>query len=138
MYEVLLLAIDGSDPSKRALDAAKELACVAKGEIKVLHVRERGIAPGGLGAQLETEDPSDAENLVARAVATLKSAGVKASAEVVDTTSVAKGILQAADATGASVIVMGTRGHSDLASLLVGSTAHKVIHLASCPVLVVA
>jgi nucleotide-binding universal stress UspA family protein len=32
---------------------------------------------------------------------------------------------------------MGTRGLSDFSGLLVGSVAHKVIHHADCPVLVV-
>jgi nucleotide-binding universal stress UspA family protein len=38
---------------------------------------------------------------------------------------------------GADVIVMGSRGRGDLAGLVLGSTAHKVIHLADRPVLVV-
>ena len=35
------------------------------------------------------------------------------------------------------IIVMGSRGRGDLAGLVVGSTAHKVIHLADRPVLIV-
>ena len=38
---------------------------------------------------------------------------------------------------GVDVIVMGSRGPGDLAGLLLGSTAHKVIHLADRPVLIV-
>ena len=35
------------------------------------------------------------------------------------------------------VIVMGSRGRGDLAGLVLGSTAHKVIHLTDRPVLIV-
>jgi nucleotide-binding universal stress UspA family protein len=46
-------------------------------------------------------------------------------------------IVAAARARDAGVIVMGSRGRSDLTALVLGSTAHKVIHLSDRPVLVV-
>jgi len=45
--------------------------------------------------------------------------------------------VDAASAYDAGVIVMGSRGRNDLTGLLLGSTAHKVIHLSDRPVLVV-
>jgi nucleotide-binding universal stress UspA family protein len=38
---------------------------------------------------------------------------------------------------GASVLVVGTRGRGDFASLVLGSTSHRAIQLATCDVLVV-
>ena len=69
----------------------------------------------------------------------LARAGVKAHGEVRNTIfgSAAREILADAKAHDAGVIVMGSKGRGDLAGLLLGSTAHKVIHLSDRPVLVV-
>ena len=49
---------------------------------------------------------------------------------------VTKLVVETAHDHGAGVIVLGSRGHGDLSALLLGSVAHKVIHLADRPVLV--
>jgi nucleotide-binding universal stress UspA family protein len=137
MYERILVAIDHSASTDRTLAAAKELAGLAKGEIWVLHVREREVIPRmGL---IPTESDEEAEVGVKAAVAALAEAGVTAHAEVADVVfgHAAREIVDVARQHDAGVIVMGTRGRSDLAGLVLGSTAHKVIHLADRPVLVV-
>jgi nucleotide-binding universal stress UspA family protein len=49
----------------------------------------------------------------------------------------AREIVEDAKLHDVNLIVMGSRGRGDLVGLVLGSTAHKVIHLADRPVLVV-
>ena len=103
----------------------------------MVHLREREVIPRmGLVA---TESDADAEAAVTAAVDALTAAGVRAHGEVRDTIfgHAAREIIQDAKEHEADIIVMGSRGRGDLAGLVLGSTAHKVIHLADRPVLVV-
>jgi nucleotide-binding universal stress UspA family protein len=124
--------------SERALQAARDLALLSKSELWVLHLREREIvAKAGLLPPLETY--SEAGKAVEATVETLIQAGVKAHGEVRDTLFgyTAADIVRDAKEHDVDVIVMGSQGLTDLAGLVLGSTAHKVIHLADRPVLVV-
>jgi len=51
---------------------------------------------------------------------------------VVEDGDAARKILDCAEKRGANLIVMGSRGLSDLKGLLLGSVSHKVSHLAEC------
>ncbi len=138
MYDRILVAVDHSEISDRAVVAARDLAVLSKGEVWVLHLREREMgAKTGMLVIDETTD--DANAAVAAAVDVLAQAGVKAHGEVRNTIFgfAAREIINDADEVNADVIVMGSRGRGDLAGLLLGSTAHKVIHLSERPVLVV-
>ena len=138
MYDRILVAVDHSEMSDRAVLAARDLALLSKGEVWVLHLRERemGAKTGVLRIDETTED-ADAQ--VAASVEVLTEAGVKAHGEGRNTIfgDAAREIVNDAFEVDADVIVMGSRGRGDLAGLLLGSTAHKVIHLSDRPVLVV-
>ncbi len=137
MYERLLVAIDHSDASKHVMAAAKDLAAMARAEVWVMHLREREVMPRTGLVPTETDD--EATTGVQDAVAELTKAGITAHGIVEDAVfgHAARYIVDAAEEHDAGVIVMGSRGRSDLAGLMLGSTAHKVIHLSSRPVLVV-
>jgi nucleotide-binding universal stress UspA family protein len=137
MYEKLLVAVDHSNATERVLSAARDLASLSNGEVWVLHLREREVMPrAGL---IETESTDDAHAEVEAAVEELTKAGIKAHGVVRSTIYgyAAREIVEDAKSRDVSVIIMGSRGRSDLAGLVLGSTAHKVIHLADRPVLVV-
>ncbi len=136
MFDKILLAVDGSEHSDRAVEAVTALAAGSGTEVLVLHLQELGIA--GRAGPVPLEQHSDAADLVNKVTSQLGEAGVNARGEAhsVLTSDVAPEIIASAKEFGAKLIVMGTRGRSDFASLLVGSVAHKVIHHAHCPVLV--
>lgn len=138
MYEKILVAVDHSEITARVLNAALELASLSQGEVWVLHLRERE-PMGKTGLLMSAESSGEADEAVTAAVETLTKAGVKARGAVRSTVFgyAAREIIHDAKEHDTDVIVMGSRGRSDLAGLVLGSTAHKVIHLADRPVLVV-
>jgi nucleotide-binding universal stress UspA family protein len=137
MYERILVAVDHSAVSEQVLAAAKELATKSKAEVWVLHLQEREVI-GRMG-QVPVESDSEATSKVESAVKELTDLGLDAHGEVRETIfgHAAREIIEDAKLHDVNVIVMGSRGRSDLAGLVLGSTAHKVIHLTDRPVLVV-
>lgn len=135
MLEKILLAVDGSEQSKRAVGVAAETAKKSGGEVLVFHVREVEVGRGA--PALET--PAEAAALVNGIVHELKGEGVSARADArsVPFGRAAHDIVGESKAWGADLIVMGSRGLSDFSAMLVGSVAHKVLHLSDCPVMIV-
>ncbi len=129
MFEHILVAVDGSEYDRLALAATTELAQQGGATVRIVHVRQSDVL----------EERDEADRLLNGAVTELVDAGVKATGVVRSspTNLVALEILDEARGCGASVIVMGCRGMSDLKGLLVGSTTHKVLHLGHLPVLVI-
>lgn len=136
MFETILVAVDHSDHSRRAFQAAKELAKSTGGKVRVVHVRET--LPGRTGLVPDFTD-QDAL-LVEQSINELVQEGIEATGVVYDShhaRRVPSAILEEAESSGASMIVIGSRGLSDLIGLVVGSTTHKILHLGTLPVLVV-
>jgi nucleotide-binding universal stress UspA family protein len=136
MYERLLAAVDDSEVSPRVIAAAKELASLSQGQVWVLHLREREFGRLGL---TPIESDEEAREPVRAGVEALTQAGVDAHGEVRETVfgHAAREIVKRAQEHDASVIIMGSRGRSELTEAVLGSTAHKVIHLTDRPVMVV-
>ena len=137
MYDKILVAVDHSAASDHALAAARDLATLSKGEVWVLHLAEREVY-AQLG-DVPIESDSDAVTGAKAAAKMLTDAGITAHTEVRETTfgKAAKEIVADATLHDVGVIVMGSRGRGDGSGLVLGSTAHKVIHLTDRPVLVV-
>jgi nucleotide-binding universal stress UspA family protein len=144
MFGKILVAVDASEPSDRAATVAAELAGRLGDEAIVFHVREWSIGMSaavpavGLGA-VELEDPDEAAELVRLTLKRFEAEGAKARAEIQTGMhgGVSGQILEYAREEDIGLIVMGSRGLSDIGGLVLGSVTHKVLHHAECPVLAV-
>ena len=134
----ILLAVDQSQQSDRAVAVARDLAGLSGGTVHVVHFREVEVIVGKSGGSFELETDDDVESLVAKELAALRAADVKVETDVrrVHKADIARTIVDTADRIDADVIVMGSRGESAFAALMLGSTAYKVLHLTHRPVLV--
>jgi nucleotide-binding universal stress UspA family protein len=139
MFKKIIWATDGSEHADRALALAKSLAREAGASLLVLHYVEHLAGPGAHGAFPAAADEDDRQTRIAGQVRELAEQGIKANLKLVygGTTGAAHTIAQAAKEDGADVIVLGTRGHTALAGLLLGSVTQRLLHIAPCPVLAV-
>jgi len=136
MFERIVLAVDGSPPAKRAIPVAADIASKYGSEVIAVYVQEQQLGRGGPIGYDTTEEATRVADDAARS---LKDMGVSARAEARAAIAgkAAQEIMDVAATEDAGLIVMGSRGMSDWEGLLVGSVAHKVVHLSSVPVLVV-
>jgi nucleotide-binding universal stress UspA family protein len=142
VFELILLSVDGSEDSDKAVRLTGQLARIHGSRVLVVHGRDVPlVAPSGRPApplleRWETED--DAQKVVEAAVSELDAAGVDARGQVLPGQGrIGYKILEAAEAGGADLIVLGSRGMSRVEEVMIGSVSHKVIHMAKCPVLLV-
>ncbi len=138
MFDRILVAVDGSDYSKRAVEAAGGLARLSGGSVRAVHVVEVGMI-GGAAGLVPDEDLPGPHALVGEAAQRLEAEGVSTEAVLARAAAgyVAAALLEQVADMNADLVVMGSRGHGNLAGLLLGSVSHKVVQLAPCPVLVV-
>ena len=138
MFKKILNANDGSGPAFKALELAIELARQNKSELHMASVEEVSSFPELIG-EVETER----ENADQRYKEVLKRANAMAREKRVTLEThvlighPVRSIVDLAGELGADLLVIGATGHSALYEKMLGSRADRVVHLASCPVLVV-
>ena len=139
MIKRILFATDFSQWARRAEDYACALACSWKASLTVLCVAE---FPPGLNPDYSVNQQYLADLLKTASSQLVDLKGRAERRGIAVTTRVATGIpseevITAARAEDSDLIVVGTRGKTGLAHVLLGSTAERVIRGAPCPVLTV-
>lgn len=137
MFEKILVALDESVHAKTALETTIAMAKGFGAEVRVVHVLETGFV--GRAGSVNLESADEAHRVVNDALATLESASIKASGTVRAGMHgrLAVEINLECIESGASAMVVGTRGLSEFEGIFVGSTSHRLLHLSRVPVIVV-
>jgi nucleotide-binding universal stress UspA family protein len=140
-FAKLLVAIDFSPHSARALDCAIDVAKAFGGQIHLIHAYH---LPPLVGMPDELVIPPDfwtgvrdvAARKLAKAAEKVRAAGVPVETHLVEFPA-SDAIVETARRLGADLIVMGTRGLTGLKHALLGSVAERTLRLAPCAVLTV-
>ena len=139
----ILLAVDGSKASLEAVDSLVAHAgwYREKPSIELLTVRPPVPKLPNMGkviskAQIQQFYQEDGEACLVMARKKLELAKIPYEARIL-VGEVAQTIVKHAKDTGCDLIYIGTRGMSALGKMLLGSTASKVIHISTLPVLLV-
>jgi nucleotide-binding universal stress UspA family protein len=137
MFRKIVWATDGSAGADHALGYARDLARAYHAELVVVHGEEMSAARSSIGYTRRV-DEEDLEAKIKRQVAEITGSGVPVSVKVIGGHAhPATLIAEVAEGVGADLVVVGTRGHTPLAGLLVGSVTDRLLHISPCPVLAV-
>ena len=138
--KAILVAVDGSETSNRAVGHALDL--IAAGLAAELHLLNVQPNLGGAIATFVSKDQIDAhhreegQKALASAVALTKKAGVDAKVHI-GVGRQGEIVSDFVQKLGAGLVVLGTRGHTGLAGVLLGSVAQDVIAHVNVPVALV-
>ena len=147
MYRRILVSVDGSDVSNKALVAATGLAGQVAGRavLRLVHVLDEqsfytGYDPyGAQSGEVIKIMRESGEKILADALAIAQSAGIEADTLLVDRLGerLGESIADQARKWKADLIVVGTHGRRRVARMFLGSGAEAILRLAPVPVLVV-
>jgi len=137
LFPNILVAVDGSESAKKAFEKSIYLAQKCNSRIDLVHVVQCEV--GGDSAntfEIIDELKEKAEKMLVEYKIQASSKNVPIQITVMQGDP-AKVIIELAKAKNYDLIIMGTRGRTAFQELLIGSVSQKVMHHASCPVMVV-
>jgi nucleotide-binding universal stress UspA family protein len=154
LFKKILVPLDGSEHSLRALDVAVQIAKKFDSKITLIHVYSVAVRPAvvpeptpmatfGIPVMTPAEVSSVIEatrkagaRILAEGEQKVKAEGLEADMKLEEGHAVQE-IIRVSKEGGYDLIVIGARGISKLREILLGSVSDAVIHHATCPVLVV-
>lgn len=140
MYRRILVPIDGSTASARAVEEGIRLARTMGGRVRLLHViDELSVAQAGYARDGFAQLRLEAVRLLARSADRVRRADVEVDTVLYDESNdtVASLVAKEARRWQADLVVAGTHGRRDLGQVLLGSSAERIARGSSVPVMLV-
>ncbi|MGH9522456.1 MAG: universal stress protein [Terriglobales bacterium] len=133
MYETILVTVDGTPTDRAIIEHVKSLAALAHSRVVLLHVAD-GWAARTYGADAVSPEIAEDTAYLTKVRLEFEAAGIPADAELAYGNAPDE-IVKWVEQKGCSLVAMSTHGHRFLADLFLGTTATRVQHRISVPVL---
>jgi nucleotide-binding universal stress UspA family protein len=133
MYDTNLVTLDGTPTDRAIIEHVKQLAKLANSRLVLLHVAD-GWAARTYGPDAVSPEIAEDTAYLEKVRAEFQSAGIAAQAELAygdPSSEIIKWVKQ----KGCDLVAMSTHGHRFLADVFLGTTASRVQHSVSAPVL---
>ncbi len=133
MYNTILVTLDNSPSDRVIIEHVKKLAALAGSRLVLLHVAD-GWAARTYGRDAVSAEVDEDTAYLKQVQSEFQSAGIRADAELAYGEP-AKEIVKWVREKGCDLVAMSTHGHRFLADVFLGTTASRVQHSISVPVL---
>jgi nucleotide-binding universal stress UspA family protein len=127
VYRKILVPVDGSDHSKRALQEAIKLARMTQGAITLVHITP--------SKHSVSQPANNGQSILDEGKKIVQTEGVPAETILLEG-KVVEDIIRVAKEGAFDLIIIGARGLSKFEELVLGSVSHGVTEKAPCPVIV--
>jgi nucleotide-binding universal stress UspA family protein len=133
MYDIILVTLDGTPSDRAIIEHVKQLAKLANSRLMLLHVAT-GWAARTYGPDAVSPEIAEDSAYLEKVRAEFQSVGIAAQAELAYGEP-ANEIIKWVQKKGCDLVAMSTHGHRFLADVFLGTTASRVQHSISAPVL---
>ncbi|BCQ28995.1 universal stress protein (plasmid) [Caballeronia sp. NK8] len=140
MYQNIVVALDGSKSSQRALDEAIRFGSGSQARVHAVFVADAG-ALSAYPVSYRDEVFGVARRMLDRSCGRVQAAGLECETYLLETQnttdSVARCLQRFVTQTQGDLVVMGTHGHTGIRRLVLGSVAEAFLRYSTCPVLLI-
>ncbi len=133
MYKTILVTLDGTSTDRAIIDHIKQLAKLTQGRVALLHVAT-GWAARTYGSDAVSPEITDDTAYLENVRKEFQTAGIPAESELAYGDP-AREIVKWVKEKGCDLVAMSTHGHRFIADIFLGTTATRVQHRISIPVL---